>query len=78
MWVVLLIFALLLILFGGGCTLIIGGIGVADPSSILNDMATMMSIWLPLGLLPLVGGIFLFRFALKLKRQKEAERNPPA
>lgn len=77
MWIILLVFALLLILFGGGCTLILGGIGVTDPSSLFNDMSTVLGIWLPLGLLPLAAGIFLFRLALKLKRKREAERMPP-
>src|SRR5205823_1316358 len=57
MAILAIIFGILLILFGGGCTLIVGGIMVSDPSSIINDLGTTLSILLPLGLLPLAIGI---------------------
>jgi len=72
-----IIFGILLILFGGGCTLIMGGIAVYDVSSIWNDLPDMLSIMLPLGILPLVIGILLVRWGLKTDRERrQSKRNP--
>jgi hypothetical protein len=44
--------------------------GATDPSSMLSDMPLLLSIWVPLGLAPLVGGWFLFRYGLRKDREK--------
>jgi hypothetical protein len=69
MYVVVLILALLLFMFGGGCTLILLAGAVGDPRSMFADLALLMSIWLPLGLAPLAGGIALWRVALNMKKK---------
>jgi hypothetical protein len=77
MGVLLLILGLLLILFGGGCTLILGGIWLSDPSSITSsDVADVLPIWLFLGLLPLAGGVLMFRVGLKLDRERRKANTP--
>ncbi len=58
----LMILGVLLLLFGGGCTLIVGAIAIDDPSALWNDAGTILGIWLPLGLLPLAIGVLLFRW----------------
>ena len=58
MHVVLIILGALLALFGGGCTLIMVGLGVADPPSIFNEMGSSSWMLLPLGMLPLGVGFF--------------------
>jgi hypothetical protein len=70
MHVLLIILGLLLLLFGGGCTLLLIGTYGSDPSHIQFDLSLILSLWLPLGLLPLVGGWFIFRHGLKIDRQK--------
>jgi hypothetical protein len=77
MHVLLIILGLLLLLFGGGCTVIFVGLGLQDPSSMLGDMALLLQLWLPLGLAPLIGGFFLFRHGLKLKRERSKTRMQP-
>lgn len=78
MHVLLIVLGLLLLLFGGGCTLIGLFMVVQEPQNILPDMALLMSIWLPFGLAPLVGGYFLFRQGLKIDRRKRAEKKENA
>jgi hypothetical protein len=68
--VLAIIVGILLILFGGGCTLIMGGIVVTDPASFVNDFGDLVSILLPLGILPLVVGNFLTRWGIKADRQR--------
>ncbi len=70
MHVLLIVIGLLLLLFGGGCTLIGLGLIVWEPQNFARDMETIVSIWLPFGLAPLVGGYFLFRQGLKIDRQR--------
>jgi hypothetical protein len=67
MHIVLLIFGLLLILFGGGCTLIFFGMG---PDS------DFFLLWLILGVAPLAGGFMLFRRALRMGRERREGPNP--
>jgi hypothetical protein len=74
MHVLLIVLGLLLLLFGGGCTLIGLVVGFSEPQNFIRDMAMVMSIWLPFGLAPLVGGYFLFRQGLKIDRRKRAEK----
>lgn len=62
--VLLMILGLLLILFGGGCTVIFFGVG-AETDFLL--------LWLGLGVAPLVGGFFLVRYGLRLRRGRQAQ-----
>lgn len=57
--ILLIVIRLLLMLFGGGCTLFYGGIFISDPSAILDDIGSNLPSFLLIGLAPLVGGIFL-------------------
>ena len=72
MAILAIIFGILLILFGGGCTLIVGGIMVSDPSSAINDLGSTLSILVPLGLLPLAIGILLVRWGVRKDRERRA------
>ena len=78
MHVVLIIIGGLFAAFGGGCTIIMLGLGVTDPGSMLNDMGLLLSILVPLGLLPLGIGIALIRWGIRMGRQKSAGPPPPS
>jgi hypothetical protein len=71
---VLFIFAAVLILFGGGCTLVYLGIGLTEPGAFLSDFA---GLWFLLGVLPLGLGAALWAAALRL-RKKRAQPDPGA
>jgi hypothetical protein len=60
----LMILGLLLILFGGGCTTIFFGVG---------PDAEFLWLWLGLGVAPLVGGLLLVRYGLRLRRDRRAQ-----
>ncbi len=77
MYILLIIFGVLLVLFGGGCTLILGGLMVSDPGSFTSDLMLLLSIWLPLGLAPLALGIGLFKRGRKMDRERRAAATPP-
>jgi hypothetical protein len=77
MHVIAILFGLLLLLFGGGCTLIFLFSTIQDPRSMLADAAMILQIWAPLGLIPLVAGWFLFRFGLKRSREGNSSPAPP-
>jgi len=62
--ILLMILGLLLILFGGGCTVLFFGIG-PDREFVL--------LWLVLGIVPLVGGLLLVRYGLRLRRERQAQ-----
>lgn len=62
--ILLMILGLLLIVFGGGCTVIFFGVG---PDS------EFLLLWLGLGVAPLVGGVFLVRYGLGLRRERQAQ-----
>ena len=62
--ILLMILGLLLILFGGGCTVIFFGVGAE---------ADFLLLWLGLGAVPLVGGLLLVRYGLRLRREKQAQ-----
>jgi hypothetical protein len=70
MHVVAAILGLLLLVFGGGCTLIIVVGSIIDLRSMLADIPLLLTIWLPLGLVPGLGGWYLLRWAMR----KAAER----
>lgn len=77
MHVLLIIIGLLFMLFGGGCTLLIAGLSFTEPSSILND-PTGLSVLIFMGLLPLGIGWLLFRWGMKIDREKRrAGARPP-
>ncbi|MDO8353084.1 MAG: hypothetical protein Q7T14_06445 [Aestuariivirga sp.] len=62
--ILLMILGLLLILFGGGCTVIFLGVGAETD---------FLWLWLTLGVAPLVGGFFLVRYGLRLRRERQAQ-----
>jgi Flp pilus assembly protein TadB len=62
--ILLIILGLLLILFGGGCTVIFIGVGAETD---------FLWLWLGLGVAPLVGGLLLVRYGLRLRRERRAQ-----
>ena len=77
--VLLIILGLLLMLFGGGCTLIAGGLFISDPSGSFGDLGSILPMWLGIGLAPLLGGFFMFRAGLSKDRERrKAVQTPPA
>lgn len=77
MHVLLIILGLLLMLFGGGCTLFFIATTVEGPRSMFYGFDMLLRIWMPFGLLPLVAGWFMFRHGLKIDREKRNARTPP-
>ena len=65
-----IIVGILLVLFGGGCTLILGGFIIADPQSIVNETGSILSVLLPVGILPLAIGIVLIRWGVGRDRER--------
>ena len=69
------IFGILLLLFGGGCTLLFAIVGIPfgidstnyGESQVWGDL---IGWWLFGGLFPLFGGFFLFRYGMKRDREK--------
>ncbi len=76
MHVLLIVIGVMFLLFGGGCTLIIGGFSLTDPVSIGKD-PTAMSMLVFMGLLPLGIGWLLLRQGLKIDREKRRAKLPP-
>jgi len=72
--IVLIIFGVLLLLFGGGCTVIMVGILVEDPEHAWSTLQEVIPFWIPLGLLPLIIGGLLFRWGVKSRRAKREEK----
>jgi hypothetical protein len=70
--IVLFILAAVLIVFGGGCTLIFLVSAIGDPRAMYADIGAVVGIWLPLGLGPLVAGIVLWRAAFNMKRKRDS------
>jgi len=62
--ILLIIIGLLLILFGGGCTIVFIAVD--------GDLEFLW-LWLALGVAPLVGGFFLIRYALKLLHERREQ-----
>jgi hypothetical protein len=62
--ILLMILGLLLILFGGGCTMIFFGVGAETD---------FLWFWLGLGVAPLVGGFLLVRYGLRLRRERRVQ-----
>ena len=74
MHIILIIFGVLLLLFGGGCTLIVLAMIFSDPNRIGSSLALTVPYWIPLGLLPLIMGWLLLRSGLKSRRAKREEK----
>jgi hypothetical protein len=71
MHVIAIIFGLLLLVFGGGCTLfIVGGGLLSDGAALVADLPLLATILVPFGIVPAIGGWFLFRWGLKVDRAK--------
>lgn len=78
MHILLIVIGLLLMFLGGGCTLTVVGLIGADPSSLRNDFISVVLLLLPAGVAPLVIGIQLFRWGLRIDREKcKAAVKPP-
>jgi hypothetical protein len=77
MHIIAILFGLLLLLFGGGCTLIFLITTLGDPQGMFSDMALLLQLWIPLGLVPLVGGWFLFQYGMRRGREKSAKLPTP-
>lgn len=76
MHVLLIVFGLLFLVFGGGCTLIIAGFALSDPKSIFSD-PSVLGVFVFMGLLPTGIGWLLFRWGLKIDREKRRAKVPP-
>lgn len=70
MHILLIVIGLLLLLFGGGCTLIIAGFAIADWRATLGDLTGVAGVLGGMGLLPLAAGWYLFRLGVKIDRGK--------
>jgi hypothetical protein len=62
--ILLMILGLLLILFGGGCTVIFFGVGAETD---------FLWLWLGLGVVPLIGGFLLVRYGFRLRMERQVQ-----
>jgi hypothetical protein len=74
MHIILIIFGVLLLLFGGGCTLIVLWMMLSEPGRIGDTLVVVVPYWIPLGLLPLGIGWLLFRWGVKTRRAKQDQK----
>lgn len=74
MHIILFIIGGLLALFGGGCLLMVGAFLVNDPKFFANDFGFALGIVLVLGVLPIVAGLLVIRWAKRIDLRKRAER----
>lgn len=77
MHIILFIVGGLLALFGGGCLLTLGTIAAMNPVSALGDIGFYLGVGLPLGVLPLIGGIAIIR-RTRYGKRKTSDEDPPA
>lgn len=70
MHVILIVIGGLLMLCGGSCTLIVGGLVIADPQSLWSDPVSVIGLGGGIGVLPLVIGLLLLRAGLRIDRDK--------
>jgi hypothetical protein len=77
MHILLIIFGALLALFGGGCTLILGGAMLfgGNPIRDFQDMGVFMIL---MGVLPLVLGYFMLRSGIRIDRAKRRAKQTDA
>jgi hypothetical protein len=76
MAVLLIIIGLLLLLFGGGCTLI-SVVYLFTSQNVLQDLRDAWFIPALLGLLPLAIGLLIFRSGLRMGRERRSARATP-
>ena len=75
---ILIILGLLLMLFGGGCTIVFAFVGI--PFSISEGAGAwneFIPLWLLGGVAPLIGGFFLFRHGQKIDRERRQRGMAP-
>jgi hypothetical protein len=72
MHVLLIVIGLLLAVFGGGCVLIVAFFFVQDPGALVRDLDSTGYLFAVLGVLPLAAGLILFRYGMKIDREKRA------
>jgi integral membrane sensor domain MASE1 len=70
MHVLLIVIGLLLALFGGGCVAFVAVLAIADTRSFISSLWETMPLVSMFGLLPLAAGLVLFRFGMKIDRDK--------
>jgi hypothetical protein len=68
--VLFIVVGLLLMLFGGGCAILAGGIFISEPSILMDDLPSLVPLYLGVAIAPLVGGFFLFRHGLRQDRER--------
>jgi uncharacterized membrane protein len=73
MHVLLIVVGLLLLLFGGGCTVISLGYLFTESRNVAQDLQDGWWILIFLGLAPLAAGWFLFRRGLAIDRAKRRQ-----
>ena len=70
MHVILIVIGLLLAVCGGSCVLIVGGLALSDPKSLMSDPLSILALGGGIGVLPLVIGLLLLRWGLRIDREK--------
>ena len=70
MHVILIVIGFMLMLCGGGCVLIVGGLALSDPQSLMSDPLSILALGGGIGVLPLVIGLLLFRWGLRIDRER--------
>ena len=70
MHVILIVIGFMLMLCGGGCVLIVGRLALSDPQSLMSDPLSILALGGGIGVLPLVIGLLLFRWGLRIDREK--------
>lgn len=70
MHVLLIVFAVLLLLFGGGCTVVSLGYLVSGSANVAQDLRDGWWILVFLGIAPLAAGWLLLRHGLAIDRQR--------
>ncbi len=77
MHVLLMILGALLMLFGGGCTLVFLATVYNGVEVLVEEPGLMLGVWLPFGVLPLVAGWFMLRKGWRIDREKRKAKAEP-
>jgi hypothetical protein len=77
MHVLLIVVGLLLLMFGGGCTLISVGYLLGGTNDIMRELRDGWWILVFFGLVPLGVGIWMVRAGMRIDRQKRKAAVPP-
>jgi membrane protein implicated in regulation of membrane protease activity len=72
MHIIVIMFGLLLALFGGGCTLIWGGAIVFSPNA-ARDLNNYGAALFFAGLLPLAAGVLMIKWGVRRDREKRRQ-----